>query len=373
VNSVRERKCSILWIDHTIPDVNRDAGSVRAIALMEIATELGCEIVFASDISVKDDNPSCLVDIGVEICESIEVAVQHLNIKYDFVWISRINVIHKHYEYIKIHLPKAKIIFDTVDLHGLRMLRESGFINNQVNRLQAAKKTLQNEIHYAEVSDSTLVVSEFEFGLLKDFGISDKVTVVSTVHSPTSNPPIFASTKGLVFIGGFNHQPNVSAVNWFVECVWPLLPNSIKDQGFTIAGSNMPDQILRLSNGQIFPLGWVKDSGEIVKQHRVSIAPLRYGAGVKGKVGEAFAAGVPVVLTGVASEGMHVVQGEHALIADNPADFAKAIERLYLDEQLWYQLQASALRLIETYFSKAETKTKLEVLFLNLTPYLEQD
>lgn len=346
---LNQKSFSILWIDVDVPEPTRDSGSVRTLALLRIAVGLGYRVVFVPKHGSKSAAAAALRNAGIAVFDSIDEIDDDLKSEFDLVWISRLPMMEEYFSKARIEFPTSKIVFDTVDLHGLRQLREQR-IENKPTQVNAAR-ALRQEIGFAQLSDSTVVVSDTELEVLESFNLSSKVRIISNVHEPERILSRFEEAKGLVFIGGFNHAPNVSAIKWFVDSVWPLLPEYIRNDGFTIAGSNMPKDIRDLKTEQIHPIGWAPNSVTTVKQHRLSIAPLTFGAGVKGKVGESFSCGVPVVLTEVAAEGMGIIHEKHALIANTSQEFAASVERLYLDKFLWRSLQASALDLISEKFS----------------------
>ena len=161
----------------------------------------------------------------------------------------------------------------------------------------------------------------------------------------------FAEREGLWFVGGFQHPPNVDAMQWFVREVWPRIAERLPDARFHIVGSKMPDAIRRLAGERVEVHGHVPDLSPFLDRCRIAVAPLRYGAGVKGKVNQSMAHGQPVVATPIAVEGMHVVPGEDALVAESPDAFADAVVALYGDESLWTKLSEGGVRNVERAFS----------------------
>jgi glycosyltransferase involved in cell wall biosynthesis len=163
-----------------------------------------------------------------------------------------------------------------------------------------------------------------------------------------------------LFVGGFRHTPNVDAMAWFVREVLPLIADDEPDVSLTIAGSHPPDEVLALANDRVTVTGWVQDLLPLYAASRVAVAPLRYGAGVKGKVGEAMSLGMPMVLTSIASEGMHIDHGVHALVADNPEDFAANVIQLLRDDDLWLRLSSAGRQLIHDRFGVDATRGMIE-------------
>jgi glycosyltransferase involved in cell wall biosynthesis len=163
----------------------------------------------------------------------------------------------------------------------------------------------------------------------------------------------------LLFIGGFRHMPNVDAIEWFVAEVWPLVRARLPALTLTVVGSLMPDRIKAINGPGINNLGYVADVESLIAKARISLAPMRYGAGVKGKVNQAMAHGLPVVATSVAAEGMSLRPGIDLLVADEPLAFADAIVRLYGDEALWQSLAENGRVNVERHFSRANASAVL--------------
>ena len=161
----------------------------------------------------------------------------------------------------------------------------------------------------------------------------------------------FDQRRDIFFVGGFQHQPNVDAVQWFVAEIWPLISARLPELRFHIIGSRMPDAIRALADERIIATGFVESLDEYLDDCRLSVAPLRYGAGVKGKVNQSMAHGQPVVATALAAEGMFLQHDIDVLIADTPADYADAVVRLYTDAALWQRVSAAGLDNVAQHFS----------------------
>lgn len=357
-------KTAVLWADDLIPDPTKDAGSMRTARLLSLTEQLNHQIIFLPVHQPYHSEKS--QDLGLLVAKNISDAVEFthaMNIEITHVWISRVTSAVQIMSDVIKEIPGAKIIFDTVDLHHLRLKRESEF-EGSTEKAHIAEDYKNRELRIIKLSDVSLVVSQYENEYLQDFIAPEKIQVLSLVHNSTDSPPDFSSTKGLIFIGGFNHTPNISGIKWFVSEVWPLLPMNIQSEGLTIAGSNMPKEIEDLKNEFISPVGWVADSSAEVRKHRISIAPLLVGAGVKGKVGESMAEGIPVVGTTIALEGMGATDGLDTLIADDPGIFAQHISNLYRSDDLWKSIQNAGFDLINNNFSDQVAMEQLRNILL---------
>jgi O-antigen biosynthesis protein len=158
---------------------------------------------------------------------------------------------------------------------------------------------------------------------------------VSNIHSVSASAIDFESRRDLFFVGAYGHHPNVDAVQWFAREIWPKMRHQLPGVKAFLIGSEMPPAVAALVGEGIVPLGHLRDLTPYLERCRISIAPLRYGAGVKGKINLAQSWGIPVVATTVAVEGMQLEHLQDVLVADTPEDFAHAIVRLYTDEALW--------------------------------------
>ena len=175
--------------------------------------------------------------------------------------------------------------------------------------------------------------------------------VLSNMHELKPRGKSFAERKGLVFIGGFRHPPNTDAMLWYAREILPRLREKLPGVRTYVVGSDVPPTIKKLAAEDFIVTGYVPDITPLFTGCRVSISPLRYGAGVKGKINLAMSYGVPVVATKSSIEGMHLTPGSDVLVGDDPEAFADAVARVYNDEQLWESLAAGGRENIRTHFS----------------------
>lgn len=161
--------------------------------------------------------------------------------------------------------------------------------------------------------------------------------------------------EGLLFIGNFNHPPNADAVTYFVREVFPQVKRDIPGMTLTVVGNNPSEEIISLRSDDVVITGYVPETEPYLKKARVSISPLRFGSGMKGKIGEAMAAGLPVVTTSIGAEGMGLVSGENAFIADDAESFARGIVRLCNDDQLWTDMASAGKQYIRENFSPGKS------------------
>ena len=178
------------------------------------------------------------------------------------------------------------------------------------------------------------------------------VEVLSNLHQVAGPGQSFAQRRDLVFVGGFRHPPNVDAAVWFAREVFPGIRARLPQVVFHCIGSDPSEAILALSalDGVVVH-GHVPDLLPAMEGMRIAVAPLRYGAGVKGKVNLSMAHGQPVVATSCGVEGMHLQDGNDVLVADDVHAFAEAVVRLYQDEELWNRLARNGMENVARHFS----------------------
>lgn len=333
----------ILIIEACMITPDQDSGSVRMQALLEILIGMGVHVSFvAENMEYREPYVRDLRQQGVEVwhwphIQSVKQLIETQGQQFDAVMISRHYIARPLIKVVRQHAPQAQLWFDTVDLHYLREERLAAL--EQSSRLaDVAAVTKQQELDVIASCDLTFVVSPVEQTLLAHALPDAKVAILSNIHEPLANTANYNEREGLLFVGGFQHPPNVDAVTWFVQEVWPLLHAQAPEIQVRIVGSKMPDTLRSLASPGIEILGFVQDIDPLLAQSRISIAPLRYGAGVKGKVNQAMSHGLPVVATPAAVEGMDLIHGEQVLVADTPLAYAQEIVRLYNDPVLWQKL-----------------------------------
>jgi glycosyltransferase involved in cell wall biosynthesis len=245
--------------------------------------------------------------------------------------------------------PLAKVVFSPHDLHYLREQREA----EVSGRAPSPGLTREQELHCVRRSDATIVFSDVEAGLLQQEVPTARLRLLRWIAHPYPSSRGFAGRDGICFVGGFRHSPNTDGLQWFVAEVLPLVLRELPDLRLHVAGSDPPESVRALASANVLILGWVPDLEELFGRMRLSVAPLRFGAGFKGKVATSLAHGLPVVGTAVALEGTGLAPGEGVAVADDPASFARAVVRLHGDEAAWTTLAASGLQRCRELYSPA--------------------
>jgi GT2 family glycosyltransferase len=346
----------VLIVDACTPMPDHDSGSLRMVNLMRLLRGLGLAVSFLPDNRAHDGRYThALQALGVETLYHPFVAdpiawLRGRGGELDAIVLSRHYVAANYVALARLYAPQAKLIFDTVDLHYLREQRAAQ-LEGKPELAQQAARTQAQEFKLMRECDVSLVVSSVEKELLARELPRAHIEVVSNVHEVHGRRRDFDARRDLVFVGGFQHPPNTDAVLWFVREVFPLVRAGLPSILFHVIGSKAPLQILDLAHDGVIVHGFVADIVPYMDGCRLSVAPLRYGAGVKGKVNMAMSYGLPVVATGTAVEGMHVADGEDILVAESPADFAAAILRAYNDAALWKKLSDNSIANVRKHFS----------------------
>ena len=362
----------VLVVDATTPEPDKDSGSVRLTHVLRLLRESGRHVTFFADNrAYVPGYTERLQKRGIEVLhhpwltDPIVWLRQH-GADLDAVIVCRHYIASSYVDAIRRYAPRARFIFDTVDLHYLREERAAALGGSEDLARQAAKTRMQ-ELRVINAADVTLVVSPAEKGLLAADAPDARVEVLSNVHDVRGCRRDFAERRDLLFIGGFQHPPNIDAVTWFVHDVFPHVRAALPDVRFHVIGSRMPPAIRDLAVDGVDIHGHVDDLEPFLDGCRVALAPLRYGAGVKGKVNMSMSFGQPVVATTMAVEGMHLIAAEEVLVADTAEEFAARVIRLYGDEVLWRRLSAAGLSNVHRHFSFDAARAALTRIFAGHT------
>ena len=355
-----------LVADCYFPSPDKDSGSVRMSGILLLLKEQGFRLTFAADNGEEQNSyRQQLEGQGIETLQGYSTILEHLGKqggKYRYVILSRPDIAFRYLPAVRAFALNAEVAFDTVDLHWVRFEREME-ISGDCNLKEQIAHYRRIELFNTACSDMALAITPEEKARLLEEQPDARVEILPNIHDlqPLATP--FAQRKGLMFIGGFWHKPNEDAVRYFVDQILPLVVEVIPDIVFYIVGSNMPGFIKAMRSEHIEPLGYIADVQPYFSSCRVFVAPLRYGAGMKGKIGQSIAYGLPVVTTTIGAEGMGLVDGQHMLLADTPRAFADAVIRLYFESDLWHRLSVNALAHLQENYSLAATRRRLAAMF----------
>jgi len=258
---------------------------------------------------------------------------------------------------VRRHQPWAKLVVDTVDVHFLR--EEAALKLGHLDQDTVASHK-RRELDAYQRADALIVVTREDQAALEichDLPGLHFIPNIVPLCTRTARP----RDQELLFVGGFGHAPNIDGLLWFVRAVWPAIQSECPDVHLTVVGSNPPQAIQELARlAGITMVGYVPDTAPYLDSAAISIAPLRYGAGMKGKVCEAMASGLPVVTTSIGAQGFAANSGEHLIVADSASEFAQSVVSLLRCPQRAEAIGRAGQRLIETICSPAVVANRLD-------------
>ncbi len=362
----------VLIIGKVWPEPGSSAAGTRMLQLISFFQEQACELSFASASGESEfaaDLRSWNIDsYSIQLNDrSFDDFVTKLNPQ--MVVFDRFTSEEQFGWRVALHCPDAIRVLDTEDLHGLRFARHQAlkagrsFINND----------LINEVSKREIAsiyrcDLSLIISQYEIRLLRDFF---KVDASLLCYLPFLFPrlpeaglntlPQYIQRSHFISIGNFLHEPNWDAVRYLKKEIWPLIRKQLPQSELHVYGAYPSQKVFELDNKKegFLIKGRARDAAEVMREARVCLAPLRFGAGLKGKLADAMLNGTPSVTSSIGAEGMNGDLPWPGLIADSPESFAEAAVNLYLNEELWNKSQASGFEIIRQRFSKEEHTTNL--------------
>ena len=349
----------VLVIDHMVPTFDKDAGSKTTYQYLKMLVNKGYIIKFVPD-NFHNEEPytSILGQLGIEVLYGINYKDNIYNWilenkdNIDIAYLNRPQITEKYIDYIKDNTD-IKIIYYGHDLHYLREQREAE-LNNDEDKLKQSSKTKALEYSIMKKSDVVYYPSIVEENIIKK---EDKNINVKAIHAyifdnvDTSSEFNPEEREGMMFVGGFNHTPNRDAVKWFVEKIYPIIEEEATIPVY-IVGSNMPREIEHMGNSNINMLGFLSEEelNNLYSKTKLVIVPLRYGAGIKGKVVEAMANGMPMVSTSVGTEG---IEGAEKIlyVSDDEEGFAKNVIKLYNNNEELKKMSINSRKYIDNNFS----------------------
>ncbi|RAH96555.1 glycosyl transferase family 2 [Acuticoccus sediminis] len=349
----------VLFIDYAMPRPDRDAGSYAAVEEMKLVQALGFKATFLPrNLADLGHYKSDLEAQGIEVITapfsvSVQAFLEERGGEFDVVYITRYGVARDFIDAVRKNAPQARIMLMNADLHFLREVREA-MATGDPNIFARAEATREDELDAMKRCDLTLSYNEVEHAVIASHALGEvRVAKCPWVVRLRADVPPFEARSGTAFLGGFKHPPNRAAVLWFAEKVVPELVSRGVGGDFSVYGSAMPDEIRALEGEGIRTPGFIENVDELHDAHRIFVAPLLAGAGLKGKVVGALAAGIPCVLSPVAAEGIGLRSGYDCLIAREPREWVEAIARLDTDAALWRKLSENGRALVEEQYSFA--------------------
>jgi O-antigen biosynthesis protein len=353
------------FIDDTVPTPDQDAGSNAAVDHMRLLMELGYKVTFlpADNMAKIDPYTARLQKLGIECLYhpfrwSVEEEFRKAQHKPDLVYLHRHTNASKYATMVRRYFPDARIVYSVADLHFLRMERQAE-VEKSADVAEAAARQRHAEMAAMSSVDCVIVHSPVEAGMLHEAEPGLAVQVVPWTIRLRPTPKPFAERSGIAFVGGFGHPPNVDAAEWLASEIVPLLRKQVPEATTYLVGSNMPDAVAKLAGPGVVAVGWVPELADMLHRVRATVVPLRYGAGIKGKVLESFAHGLPCVMTPVAAEGLELPKALEWLVADGSEEIAGKLVRVNEDAAFNAKLAEAGLAYIEGRYGAAAIREAL--------------
>ena len=335
-----------------VPD--RDSGARRHFHLLSFLQEAGWVIhVLAADGLERATDSRRLERLGITVHDGAHEWFEDVldDARPDLVVAAFWRNAERYLPTIRALRPDVRMIVDSVDLHFLRLARNAFGVPSKswLGLGSEAAADYARELRAYAGSDGVLTVSEKEADMVGDLlWARDLAHVVPDFEDLEPSPVRFQDRRGMVFLGSFQHLPNVEAAVYLLTEIVPRIDKRVlDDHPLYVVGNELPEDLRRLKS--IHPgikmVGWVPDVVPYLASSRISVVPLLHGAGTKRKLLQALALGTPTVSTSVGVESFALTHEESVLIADEPASFAAAVERLLTDQKLWGHLRAAGLRL----------------------------
>lgn len=347
------RRKTALVIDARAPKIDRDGGSRAIVSHMLSLQRLGYDVAFAS-MDLEPASPD-LADHGIALLgrpwyATVEEVLARNAGTYALVYLHRADIAALYGALAGKHQPNARILYSVADLGSLRLQRQAAALDHpdflSVSRNEAGKESLACYFADAVITHST---AEAVILTRRHPGKPVRIVPFAVPAMPVERP--FGARRGFAFVGSFDHQPNLDAALLLVEEVMPALAELDASIPCYIVGSGMPAHLKAKAGGAVHMLGFVPDIASLYDMVRLTCAPLSFGAGVKGKVLESLACGLPCVCTTIAAEGLDLQTIFHEVIANDPAALAALIHRVHEDEALNARLASAGRDFVAGYAS----------------------
>jgi O-antigen biosynthesis protein len=366
----------LLVVGYVWPEPNSSAAGSRILSLLAMFRQHDWTVIFASPAEKSPHRFDLakwqISEQQIQLNDS-SFDEQLKEWQPDIVMFDRFMLEEQFGWRVEKHCPDALRLLDTEDLHFLRLARQQAFKAGRAVTLEDLhSEQAQREIAAIYRSDLTLVISEAEMQLLTDhFKVPQDLLCYSPFWLETKiaeDLPDFAQRQHFVSIGNFRHEPNWQAVLWLKQQIWPLIRQHMPQAELHIYGAYPPPkatQLHQMKDGFLIK-GWAEDAAEVVKNARVLLAPLPFGAGLKGKFMDAMQQGTPNVTTAVGAEAM-LHQGEWSgLIGETAEEIADAAVLLYQDPQLWQQKQQQGFVILTKRFALDEHQPRVWQQLMNV-------
>lgn len=359
----------IIFFHDRMPQHDNNSGELRLTEIMKAYKHLNYQVTLVTTAN-KIDNPYNeyyqRLGIAVVYAHSMKSDIaryfKEMGYAKPIVWMHSATTFARFHEIVRKTFHTYTLVFDMVDIHHLRHKRAMELFPEDKSAQEDYERYLKIETEASQIADIVIPISDQERQYMRTLCADEKMLVVSNIHYAKvelDDIPSFADREGLLFVGSL-HTPNIDAINYLIDEIMPLIWATNATMKLHIVGDVaqcFPPERKNIAN--VIFHGFVPEITPYFLQQRVMVAPLRYGAGVKGKIGQALEYHLPVVSSSIGTEGMYLVDGKHILVAETAADFAAKTLSLYTNETLWKEIQANSSAGL-TPFSKEELYKKIK-------------
>ena len=360
-----------LFVDSGLPAFDRASADLRMATIVRLLGEAGHDCTYLA-LDTRDQEQKygsteltkyeqALTSWGCSVMQRIGIESVLARNDFDVVYFKYFYPAEHRIRAVRAMRPCARIVVDSVDLVFARLEAKAAVTGDRAERT-VALDVRSRELATYSAADVVITVTDDEKRILEGLLPGNAVFTLSNIHSCETCAGDPSARPTLIFVGVFSHEPNVDAVLHFALDIWPTVKAAVPDVQILVVGGSVPPQIAALSSEDFRILGYVPDLQPLLTKAWVSVAPLRFGAGMKGKVGEAMAAGLPVVTTSFGAEGFGAVAGRDLLVHDSPTTFAAAVVELLNDASRRAEIADAGRRFIAQYYSIAATRRRIEDL-----------
>ncbi|MEC4005363.1 glycosyltransferase family 4 protein [Flavobacterium sp. SUN052] len=361
-------KKTIVFVNGGMPTHDKDSGSNRLKEIILAYKKEGFNCIICTKNAYRTDAYiQYYADLGIIVYVETSQYKNYFEFiksisRVDYIWYYSPDTLKDNFKKISKIVPNAKSIFDMVDIHFLRYQRAIELEPTRISLRKKYKKYFEIETKLAKKVDYIIAISDVEKDLMKKYVADEKLITISNIHYPKIKKELtqsFEDRKDIIFIGS-THTPNIDALYYLFNEIMPLVWLKLPEIKVNIIG-NVNEKINDINHPNFIFQGYVPDIVDFFKSNKIMVAPLRYGAGVKGKIGQAFEYYLPVVTSSIGAEGMKLINGKNALIEDTNDGFADAIVNLYSNETLWLELQSNSEDSLQP-FSIANLKSTIKLI-----------
>ncbi len=372
----KEQK-KITFISNVLPVFDRTSSNLRIYEILHILKNSGYKIDYLYFEEAEGGDKYKNAFSGsvnfIKLYPSIDNVIKYFDLyakhESNYVWITNIwNTDYGEFalalvKWLKTSHPAIQTIVDTMDFHYKKFMRKFDVSHDDADLLKA-NQFLEIEKKLYPLAHKVLTVTDVEkLNILENIGDFKNVSVIPNVHSVLPNTPDFQQRKNICFLGALHINHNIDAVRWFIKNVFPLISQNSPGIQFHIMGFNNERYKNEFeTNPNVKVIGYVQEAEIAVSNYRVFVCPMIYGAGMKGKLGVAAAAGTPIVTTQTGAEGFNFVDGRNCFIADDPLQFAQRCLYLFNDSKIWEQFRRNAATMVDENFSIEAVSSKLKDL-----------